>query len=82
MTIKRKELRMNFLVDTKHARGVARWEKTNHLFRVRENGTGLYVDSADFGCSRIYRTDNPRTAIAQFLSEHACTALNIREQAQ
>jgi hypothetical protein len=72
---------MNFIVDVKHRLNVEKWNKTAHPFRVRIDGggSGLYVDSADFGCSRTYATQDPRAAIARFLSEHACTAHNIRE---
>lgn len=70
---------LKFLVDVKHVRGVAAHEKTDHLFTVQEAAmTGMYVNAADFGCSRTYRTKDPKVAISLFLSEHACTSYNVR----
>ncbi len=71
---------MKYLVDTKHARNVAAWEKVNHTFQVREDHDGrYYVDATDFGMSRPYKTNGPQSAIRLFLAEHACTPHNIRE---
>jgi hypothetical protein len=55
------------------------WTDRPRAVRVTHDGeNGIYCDAALLGMSRTYRTQDAKSAIARFLSEHSMSLISAK----